>query len=724
MTADVRGRAGALARTAAFAVLYALAAVLGRMTVLDGGSLSLVWPAAGVAVIWFSAQRRAQHRWADIVALSGVTVAVNVGTGSSWPVACVFVLANLAQVGVFLGLTGRWRPELWGAGGQEPLSSTRQLWVVLGATVVSTATGAAVGSAGLWAATGVHSWLATSVWLARNTASVLVLGAVGLRLGFAVTRRLRRPEGVRSWSRDGTAAWRSTSPWRQAEVIAIALASSAAYLAGFGLGDGLSVAFPLIAVTVLVAVRLSTTFVVVHSVYAGVVVVVFTLQDSGPLSVVGSQGATALVAQLFVVVVAVVGLALSLGRDERHALLVALEAEKERHEHQARLLTTIMDAMADGVSVVDPDGRVVMRNAAAARLFGGRSSPGDVVTGAGHYGLFHPDGTLVADEDLPFRRVRGAGRETADYVVRNDGVPDGRVLEVTTTALTGTRGTGPAVLVFHDVTAERRHRDELTNFAGVVAHDLLNPLTTVEGWTAVSAALLREAPGDPALVAALDGLGRVERAGARMRGLISDLLAYTTAGEATVASTHVDLGALVEDIAAARADAESAAGDDVPRIVAAGPLPMLFADAVLVRQLLDNLIGNAVKYTAAEVTPDVRVSARTLGEGFVEVHVDDNGIGIPDGQHAAVFGNFHRAHRNMGYGGTGLGLAICKRIVERHGGRIAASPLASGGTRITFTLPAVAADAEPVLHIPAPRVASTRPAAVDVDGGTRMPTQQ
>ncbi|MFD0518058.1 sensor histidine kinase [Paractinoplanes durhamensis] len=116
-------------------------------------------------------------------------------------------------------------------------------------------------------------------------------------------------------------------------------------------------------------------------------------------------------------------------------------------------------------------------------------------------------------------------------------------------------------------------------------------------------------------------------------------------------------------------------------------LAVVDADPVLTRQLLENLIGNAIKYTATGVVPRIAVSCEPTGDGFVRVAVDDNGIGIPAGQHEAIFQNFHRAHAAAGYAGTGLGLAICKRIVERHGGTITAAGNDLGGSRMTFTLP-------------------------------------
>ncbi|SDT26894.1 sensor histidine kinase [Actinoplanes derwentensis] len=372
--------------------------------------------------------------------------------------------------------------------------------------------------------------------------------------------------------------------------------------------------------------------------------------------------------------------------------VAAYRARRVAADRDDTLMRAIVDAMAEGLAVVDSSGRVVLRNPAAAQLLGGQTSPGDQITDSSHYGLFHLDGTPLPDEDQPYARVMaGQAVERMDMLVRNPGIPEGRVISVTATAVSRSiGGRDAAVIVFHDVTAERRQRDELSAFAGVVAHDLLNPLTTVEGWTDTAADILDDP--EPRIDLARDGLGRVTRAAGRMRGLINDLLAYTTSRDGDIAPVPVNLTELVGDIAAARTDAAVAAGTPVPEFTV-GPLGDVRADRVLTRQLLDNLIGNAVKYTAPGVVPRLTVTG-ALRDGSVEVTVADNGIGIPAGQHAAIFGNFHRAHRDAGYTGTGLGLAICKRIVERHGGVIAAADNPGGGSRFTFTLPGSGTGAE------------------------------
>jgi signal transduction histidine kinase len=109
-----------------------------------------------------------------------------------------------------------------------------------------------------------------------------------------------------------------------------------------------------------------------------------------------------------------------------------------------------------------------------------------------------------------------------------------------------------------------------------------------------------------------------------------------------------------------------------------------------VRQVLDNLIGNAVKYVAPGTPPEVHVESAPVGAGWLRVAVRDNGIGIDPAHRERVFESFQRATTD-GYVGTGLGLAICKRIVERHGGHIDVEANPDGGSIFSFTLPTTAA---------------------------------
>ncbi|MGX6602035.1 ATP-binding protein [Micromonosporaceae bacterium Da 78-11] len=667
---DSMGRS--LLRTAVFALLYVLTTYAGRLTVMDATNLSLVWPAAGVLAVWFVTQWRSPWRWMDLTYLVTITLVVNTTTGASLALASLFAGANLSQAMLFAWLFHRWLPGLRLLGG-SPIAKLTELWRFIAAAVLSTAVGAALGPTGIWLLTGHYSWESTAVWLARNSVSILLIGIAMQRIVSVVgTFRGRHASGDHV---------RPTN-LRLLEYLAVTGLSAAAYYLAFGLGNGLPVAFALIAMTVWAAVRLRTTFVILHDLVFGTIAILFTLHGDGPFAQIASHPLRALVAQLFVGTVAVVGLTLAFGRDERNVLLAQLRKSERAANEQARTMTTIVDAMTEGLGVVDENGRFLLRNPAAGQLLGVRSATGHIA-GNSYYGLFRPDGTPLAETEAIHQQIFDGNYEARDLLIRNAAVPDGRIINVTGRELPpGDDGLRKALIVFHDVTADRRHRDELTSFAGVVAHDLLNPLTTVEGWSEALAGELDENDRF-----ATDTVTRIQRAAARMRSLINGLLAYTTARDGGLSASAVDLDEVVRDIATGRLDHAESTAASMPRFDI-GDLPWVDADAVLSRQLLENLIGNAIKYTAPGVVPQISVRGEKIGNGFVRITLDDNGIGIPPGQYEAIFQNFHRAHPGAEYAGTGLGLAICKRIVERHGGTIVAAGNEHGGSRMSFTLPA------------------------------------
>ncbi|MCU7727418.1 ATP-binding protein [Actinoplanes sp. KI2] len=692
-----------LARTAGFAVVYAVALMAGRLTVIDDSCVSLVWPAAGVAVVWFCAQRYAGTRWVDACALFLIALAGNVVTGVTVPGSVGLALANLVQTLLFGWLLGRWRPTLWGAGGSARLSAPRDLAYLLGVTAVASAAGAALGLATMWLTGTPASWLIAADWMGRQVTSIFVLGSTGLWFGPAVSGFRARYGTPAGWCRAVDQAVRAVPAWKAVEYLAVAFCSAAAYLFGFVFDHGLPLAFPLVAVTVWAAVRLRTSFLVGHHLIFGCAALLFTLYGEGPMASIADPRARVMVAQLYVVLIAAVGLALALGRDERTALVTELTAQKEEQTRHAALMSAVIDSMADGLSLVDADGKVLLRNPAGVRLLGPAGTMCDIQTRARNL-----DGSPVAARMLPpARALAGEKVEPVDLLFTEQDGHDGRILRVSATPLPASDGARNAVVLFHDVTTERRHRDQLATFAGVVAHDLQSPLTTVEGWSEAAADALDAE--QPAIGIARDGINRVTRAAVRMRGLINDLLAYTSARDADLDLTRVELTAMVTDIGAGRADAAAAAGLPVPQ-VALGRLHPVNGDAGAIRQLLENLIGNAIKYTAPGVTPHVRVTS-TQTRDVVQVTVADNGIGIPAGQHEAIFDSFHRAHQGAGYAGNGLGLAICHRVVTRHGGTIVATDNPGGGTRFTFTLPASDPPATPVNAAGLPL---TPPAPVEV----------
>ncbi|GGN76893.1 hypothetical protein GCM10010112_49450 [Actinoplanes lobatus] len=672
-----------LTRSMLFALVYAGACYAGRMFWL-GDQVNLVWPAAGVAVVWFCAHRRAPTRHLDMLLLTLILGAVDWLTGAPAVGSVVSAFVGLIQITVFLWLLRRWGPHLWGAGGDAALRCPRDLWILLGAGLASTVIAKTVNVLGQGlVTTGGFPVLVSAMSVARHMAGILIIGSAGIYAGAAISRL-----------RTGKGRWRHRRPaslWRIAEIAGIAGIGIAAYLTVFTSGSHLPLAFALLGYTVLVGTRLSTSWVLAYSATVYVVVSWCTLAGLGPFPLISIPVLRSAVMQLLVALVALVGLALALGRDERRTLLNALAqekaelaarqtqlaAQKAEITHHADLLAAIIDSMGDGLAVIGPDHRVTLRNPAVLKLLGEH---------AGWSGLHHVDGTRHPEgEPAYLQALAGENTPKVDMLLNNQEASDTRVVQVTATGLPHPDGTRSTVVLFHDVTAERRHRDELTNFAGVVAHDLLNPLAGVDGWAMAVRYSLDGVPDHPDLDEARGGLDRLTQASARMRGLIDGLLSYATAREATVVPDRVDLDEVVADIAQARTDAAAVSGRPEPRFTI-GVLPPVQADPVLVRQLIDNLVGNAIKYTAPEVVPALRITA-VQDDTMVTVRIVDNGIGIPEGQHEAIFGNFHRAHVSHGYQGTGLGLAICRRIVERHGGTITATDDPAGGTCFTFTLP-------------------------------------
>ena len=336
----------ALARTAALAAAYAVATVLGRLDVMDGAGLALVWPAAGVAALWFVVQRRAGTLLVDAALLALVTLVVNAATGVPPLMALVLVAAYGGQVAVVQVLLVRWAPGLWHPDGGHGLASPPQLAALVGAALVGSAVSGAVGVLGVAVGTGELSPLVEVVWLVRNAVSVVLWLAVGLCLA-------GRPRTRAAAAADPAGRRRP----RTAEAAALVVVTAAAYWTVFVGLPSLPVAYPLLVLTVWAALRLGTTAVALHSLAVGAAAVVLTLAGHGPFAVVAGEAARALLVQGFVGVVTVLGLILALGREERAALLVEVRRQageaEERLDHvqvlarAARRLHTSDDVRAD-----------------------------------------------------------------------------------------------------------------------------------------------------------------------------------------------------------------------------------------------------------------------------------------------------------------------------------------------------------------------------------------
>ncbi|NJC71059.1 Fis family transcriptional regulator [Planosporangium thailandense] len=334
---------------------------------------------------------------------------------------------------------------------------------------------------------------------------------------------------------------------------------------------------------------------------------------------------------------------------------------------QQNYFAALLDSLDIVVVACDNDGEVTLKNAYARRL-GGPAT------------LTHLDGTPLRDDELPLERALRAGRVDGVEVLYQGSDQWPRTMIVHGQALSATDGSRiGAVMTGYDITELRDHERELTGFAAIAAHDLKAPLAVIAAYTELLAA---DSTGEAAEL-----LERINAGVGRMRALIDDLLAYASARDAVLDSVTVDLREVVADVVTARTDHLRLTPDERFPDIYVGPLPAVYADEAMVRQLVDNLVGNALKYVPPGKAARVDITG-TEDDGWVRVEIADRGIGIPAAERAAVFTPFHRVQTDHAYGGTGLGLAICQRIVDRHGGQIGVTANLGGGSRFFFTLPA------------------------------------
>jgi PAS domain S-box-containing protein len=239
---------------------------------------------------------------------------------------------------------------------------------------------------------------------------------------------------------------------------------------------------------------------------------------------------------------------------------------------------------------------------------------------------------------------------------------------------------------------ERRHEEieayakrlesvnqDLQEFAFVASHDLQEPLRKIRSFGEILSRKLTDSL-DPE---GQDSLARMTGAAGRMQELLQGLLKYSRVTTHTNLVETIDLNRVIQDTLSDLELAVKHAGG----LIEVGPLPQVDGDEPQMRQLFQNLIGNAIKYRRKDKNPIIRIHGETDGE-TCRIFVEDNGIGFDEHHADLVFRPFQRLHgRSSEYEGTGMGLAICKKIVDRHGGEITAQSKPGQGSTFIVTLP-------------------------------------
>jgi PAS domain S-box-containing protein len=366
-------------------------------------------------------------------------------------------------------------------------------------------------------------------------------------------------------------------------------------------------------------------------------------------------------------------------------------AEEAVRESESKF-RNIASAAQDAVILIDNKGTVGFWNDAATKIFGYTS---EEMMGKHLHSFIMPERYL--DEHIrgfeAFRKTgqgRFIGKTYEIEAKRKDGTEFPVELSLAALKL---KDAWNSIGIVRDITARKhaeeelkmtveeleRSNTELQHFAYAASHDLQEPLRTVASFLQL---LSRKYAGkldekaDRYISFAVDGANR-------MSLLISDLLAYSRTGTAPRQFAAVDMESAARQ---AIANLKMSMEESKTSIVV-GELPVVQGDDSLLVQLLQNLLGNAIKFRKKEEPPRILITARRKGKEWL-LGVEDNGIGIDPQYHENIFTLFQRLHTREEYPGTGIGLAICRKIVERHGGRIWVESKPGEGSSFYFTLPA------------------------------------
>jgi PAS domain S-box-containing protein len=390
--------------------------------------------------------------------------------------------------------------------------------------------------------------------------------------------------------------------------------------------------------------------------------------------------------------------------DERRYRAEREQAEAALQESENRLASVIASAM-DAIVTVDEQQRIVLFNAAAERVF--RCPAAEALGGS--LNRFIPERFRAAHETHVQRYnataitnrnmdqldtlagLRANGEEfPLQASISQVATHDGKLFTVILRDVTQQEGLRRLREQAERDLAKKieelaRSNADLEQFAYVASHDLQEPLRMVASYTQLLAERYTgklDETADKYIRYAVEGA-------VRMQTLIQDLMAFSRVGRNGLELGRTDCSLVVKEAIQNLHSAIQESGAEVRQ----DALPVISADLSQLRQVFQNLLGNAIKFRGTE-TPVITVRAEEKDEEW-QFAVQDNGIGIAREHLEIIFAIFQRLHTRKEYPGNGIGLAICKKIIERHGGRIWVESQPGKGTTFKFTIPTTKAEAQP-----------------------------
>lgn len=347
--------------------------------------------------------------------------------------------------------------------------------------------------------------------------------------------------------------------------------------------------------------------------------------------------------------------------------LFSIEEEKNKLSH-------ILSNMSDGLVATDDRGKIIVMNRRAEQMLQVKES--DLL------GVDIADLLQLSKLEIEQRTL--GDNHTAMLELQHDEGDDALIVRITFTPIKR-RGHGitGTIVVLQDVTEQEKLDRSRREFVANVSHELRTPLTSIKSYLE---ALDDGAISDPQLSHRFVGVTRNETE--RMIRLVTDLLQLSRldSQEVVINKEPTDLVGMLEDVADRFSFQLKQKSIDIS-IEVKQPIAPLMLDADQIDQLLDNLVSNAIKYTPEEGS--ITITVETVDDDWIQVSVEDTGVGIKKKDLQRVFERFYRVDkaRSRNMGGTGLGLSIAREIVRAHGGIIAIQSDPPQGTRVSFTLP-------------------------------------